>query len=991
MSKKKGKKTGSQRERANTPAPGHHSAARAPGAAPVALRRWDADLPAPRTVYLALGAIVAAIVIIAGVWSAKTSGLGGSMLASVHPETLVIMGAGVFAFGATALHPGFGIAALCLLRPWFDGLTYRADNLYFLAIALFLIVLWALRLLRRGGTPGQLTPVLLLGGYVLAGLGTAPFSVDLSVTYFRLLLWGGFLGLFLVCSGGLHSRAATMLALGGLVAAAFYEAAYALLHFEFVLDYVRREMIGNPEILRAYFGVDKATPEILRRLNVNRAFGTMLHPNTLAALLILALPLVLGGFVYCVQRNQEALRARAARVSGPQPAGTAPAWLTFLGVLCTVLLATAIYATLAETPMPFTMILGVAFVLALVLAVILGGTVAAYSRKNGGFAARYAAGGFAFLVCLPVLAYALWLSYSRGAMLSLAIALFLVILLLAARRFTPAAGRYAAGLVILVVAGAAMLGAAQNPAGDAAGEGNTAALGTERMPLSARELLEEGEDLDIKQLMDPSSFRLRLSYWKVGWRMVQDRPLTGVGLGNFGAAYQRYQTMDAGDVEAAHNGYLKALAETGLFGFLLFTGFWAYVVLWGAWRIHRENDRAERYLLAGIYGGILAFLGHSFLDFNFYNPSLVTFVIVLTGVFFARARVTADTMTNQGARTRVAVQGMALVLLVVAAFLAGMGYRIYTQHYALNGTRLNLDAMERLHRNAELANVLIPQVGNFGVQLREARNEGDRITMSPPKLPLEALRPFLRPVLAEGGGLDEERTILEQYGSFYLPTSDGGWRRIADDAPLEPNVWFVVNREPLTFLILTRRALAIWLDEVESIDRLYPYRADLAVYLAKHYEMLRAHTGPRATAQRRALLEACVRWAEAAVERSPLDPNAHRLLADTLWMRAKQTNEAQRRRDSERGLREYRLAQRCASETSPELNFALAGALESYGKMLIEAGAPDRGHRLINEAETYREKAQRIIKVRGSLGLYNPAPQGTMQRSEPQTQAGNPL
>jgi O-antigen ligase len=71
----------------------------------------------------------------------------------------------------------------------------------------------------------------------------------------------------------------------------------------------------------------------------------------------------------------------------------------------------------------------------------------------------------------------------------------------------------------------------------------------------------------------------RTDIWNVGWRMVADEPIVGVGSGNFqnnaihyllapGAVRFDEYLVDVPSV--AHNAYLQVLAETGLIGLLLF-------------------------------------------------------------------------------------------------------------------------------------------------------------------------------------------------------------------------------------------------------------------------------------------------------------------------------------------------------------------------------------------------------------------------------------
>lgn len=66
---------------------------------------------------------------------------------------------------------------------------------------------------------------------------------------------------------------------------------------------------------------------------------------------------------------------------------------------------------------------------------------------------------------------------------------------------------------------------------------------------------------------------LRYSLWEAGWRMFTDKPLSGVGIGNFIGLLQFYGTglpFLANRVSWAHNTYVQILSETGIVGFVLF-------------------------------------------------------------------------------------------------------------------------------------------------------------------------------------------------------------------------------------------------------------------------------------------------------------------------------------------------------------------------------------------------------------------------------------
>ena len=73
----------------------------------------------------------------------------------------------------------------------------------------------------------------------------------------------------------------------------------------------------------------------------------------------------------------------------------------------------------------------------------------------------------------------------------------------------------------------------------------------------------------------------RTDLWTVAWRMVEDKPVAGVGAGNFpvtsfnyvlepGALDARYLISPTGLLQVAHNSYLEVMAELGVIGFTLF-------------------------------------------------------------------------------------------------------------------------------------------------------------------------------------------------------------------------------------------------------------------------------------------------------------------------------------------------------------------------------------------------------------------------------------
>ncbi|MGZ8665689.1 MAG: O-antigen ligase family protein, partial [Solirubrobacterales bacterium] len=104
----------------------------------------------------------------------------------------------------------------------------------------------------------------------------------------------------------------------------------------------------------------------------------------------------------------------------------------------------------------------------------------------------------------------------------------------------------------------------------------------------------------------------RTDIWKIGWRMVEDKPVTGIGVGNFQTSSIHYQirpgaarvrTDLADNPSVAHNSYLEMWAELGVVGLALFGGI-VISALAAAIRANRRFFREGREDLAVIAGGV---------------------------------------------------------------------------------------------------------------------------------------------------------------------------------------------------------------------------------------------------------------------------------------------------------------------------------------------------------------------------------------------------
>jgi O-antigen ligase len=131
---------------------------------------------------------------------------------------------------------------------------------------------------------------------------------------------------------------------------------------------------------------------------------------------------------------------------------------------------------------------------------------------------------------------------------------------------------------------------------------------------------------DIRErVLEPSRGEVRVeesrfTLWDVGWRMVEDKPLTGVGVGNFGEEAVNY-LFEPGHLfrtdvvinqnQPAHNTYLHLFGELGAVGGLIFLAL-AALSIWSsgaaARAFARANDQAMEIVARALLAGQLAML-----------------------------------------------------------------------------------------------------------------------------------------------------------------------------------------------------------------------------------------------------------------------------------------------------------------------------------------------------------------------------------------------
>ena len=202
--------------------------------------------------------------------------------------------------------------------------------------------------------------------------------------------------------------------------------------------------------------------------------------------------------------------------------------------------------------------------------------------------------GFAFIL----MAGSIFLSASRGGMVAFSVEALIFVVLLLRNPFHKRTALLFLGMLVLLIA---FLGY------------------TSRGQISGR--------------MHDSTVSDRLAMTADTLRLWKERPLLGWGLGTFATVYPHVRSFPTDLlVDAAHNDYAQALAETGIVGFAF--------VLWFIFVLCRMGVQCSRHwdtdwgsaLSLGALLGCAGMLTHSFVDFNLQIPANAAFFYFFAGL-----------------------------------------------------------------------------------------------------------------------------------------------------------------------------------------------------------------------------------------------------------------------------------------------------------------------------------------------------------------------
>ncbi len=181
----------------------------------------------------------------------------------------------------------------------------------------------------------------------------------------------------------------------------------------------------------------------------------------------------------------------------------------------------------------------------------------------------------------------------------------------------------------------------------------------------------------LGKLVSVGSAKTRTWDWWIGWEMLRDHPVVGVGLGNYkvdflpykaqfltsprGAGYDFYIPRAA----QAHNEYVQVAAELGAFGIAALAAFLVVVPVTFWRRLRRNRDESDRLDLILLGSGVVSFLIVALAGFPGHLPAASLVVVLTLALASSRAY-------GEGAKFEVSLKGPLLIGAAVATFAVGL-------------------------------------------------------------------------------------------------------------------------------------------------------------------------------------------------------------------------------------------------------------------------------------------------------------------------------
>jgi len=143
----------------------------------------------------------------------------------------------------------------------------------------------------------------------------------------------------------------------------------------------------------------------------------------------------------------------------------------------------------------------------------------------------------------------------------------------------------------------------------------------------------------------------RVAIVRDSFKMLQQRPILGWGLGTFSFVYPSFRSFYTNLwVNEAHNDFVQTLVETGIVGFTFAIAFLTLLCREGIRNLKNwRSDTRSSFALAA-FVGCIGLLVHGFVDFNMQIPANAAFFFALAAVATGRYDKSEPNQSSDGMR-----------------------------------------------------------------------------------------------------------------------------------------------------------------------------------------------------------------------------------------------------------------------------------------------------------------------------------------------------
>lgn len=202
----------------------------------------------------------------------------------------------------------------------------------------------------------------------------------------------------------------------------------------------------------------------------------------------------------------------------------------------------------------------------------------------------------------------------------------------------------------------------------------------------------------VSTLKDPkTASSLRLDAWRWSFDLIKEKPLLGVGSGNWKVVILKHENQkNAGFIYLykTHNDFIETATETGIIGGLLFLSIFIFII-WNFLRNYikrREDDDSLTPYFFLAAAGIIFYSVDAFFNFPADRPEILALFIIFVSVGIAsayhqKASASADdaqTVTNNKIPGLIQI----LVFPLVFALLAASTYILYVNFISCKNQRI---------------------------------------------------------------------------------------------------------------------------------------------------------------------------------------------------------------------------------------------------------------------------------------------------------------